>query len=156
MPPPPELPRTVVGAVIVRPHPAGGPGGGAGLQVLAARRTRPASLAGRWEFPGGKVEPGEAPADALVRELREELAVTVVVGAEVSDAGRPWPISDALELRLFLARVVAGEPTAGADHDEVRWLSARELGDVSWLESDDHALGAVAEVLVGGDAFGAQ
>src|SRR5690625_3182123 len=61
--------------------------------LLAARRSAPKSLAGQWEFPGGKVEPGEAPEVALHRELREELGIGVLLGAEIpSAAGQEWPI----------------------------------------------------------------
>ncbi|MFC5728658.1 (deoxy)nucleoside triphosphate pyrophosphohydrolase [Nocardioides vastitatis] len=116
--------------------------------MLAARRTTPPELAGRWEFPGGKVELGETPRDALVREVHEELGVTIAVGDELSDLGRAWPISDVHELRLFLTTVVAGEPRPGDDHDAVRWLGSDELDDVEWLDSDVQALGAVREVLV--------
>jgi 8-oxo-dGTP diphosphatase len=135
--------RTVVGAVIVD-----GPAGGV-RRVLAARRTGPPELAGRWEFPGGKVEQGETPEDALEREIHEELGVTVSVGVELADDGRAWPISDVYELRLFVTTAVVGEPTPGPDHDAVRWLGADELHDVDWLESDDQALDAVRNLLVG-------
>lgn len=122
----------VVGAVIVRDG-----------RVLAARRTRPAELAGKWEFPGGKVEEGENPREAVVRELREELSSTIEVLGEVRDAGSPWRISAKHVLRLFLAEVVAGEPTPGADHDRVEWLLSDDLGRVAWLPSDRLALPAV-------------
>lgn len=122
----------VVGAVIVRDG-----------RVLAARRTRPAELAGQWEFPGGKVEEGENLSEALVRELQEELNSTISVLDEVRDAGSPWRISDKHVLQLFLATVVAGEPTPGADHDLLRWLLPGRLDDVAWLPSDRLALPAV-------------
>ena len=73
----------VVGAVIVREG-----------RVLAARRTRPADLAGQWEFPGGKVEECESLPEALVRELREELSATITVLDEIKDSSSPWRISD--------------------------------------------------------------
>lgn len=122
----------VVGAVIVRDG-----------RVLAARRTRPAELAGQWEFPGGKVEEGENLSAALVRELKEELNSTINVLDEIRDAGSPWRISDKHVLQLFLATVVAGEPTPGEDHDELRWLLPVHLGEVAWLPSDRLALPAV-------------
>lgn len=122
----------VVGAVIVRDG-----------RVLAARRTRPAELAGQWEFPGGKVEEGENLSEALVRELQEELNSTIRVLGEVRDPGSPWRISDKYVLQLFLAAVVAGEPTPGPDHDQLRWLLPGRLGEVAWLSSDRLALPAV-------------
>jgi len=115
--------------------------------VLAARRTRPAHLAGKWEFPGGKVEPGETPERALAREIREELAVTIEVGGELSSPSGAWPISERYELRLYLALLTAGVPGSGTDHDEVRWLSAGELGSVDWLPSDLQALPSLRRLL---------
>ncbi len=111
----------VVGAAIIRDG-----------RVLAARRTRPPEAAGRWEFPGGKVEPGETPDAALVREISEELGCRIAV--------RSWlpgsvPIGEQLALTVALAEVVAGEPVPG-EHDAVTWLGPEELGDVDWLEPD--------------------
>jgi 8-oxo-dGTP diphosphatase len=124
--------QIVVAAAIVR----------AGL-VLAARRSGPPELAGRWEFPGGKVEAGESDAVALVRECVEELAVTVRVGALLGVAA----ISDRLELRLYRAGLVSGTPVAGADHDELRWVGAGSLDALDWLPADRPLLPAVRELL---------
>lgn len=126
----------VVGAVIVRDG-----------MVLAARRIRPVTLAGRWEFPGGKVEEGEDPDAALVREIQEELQSQITVRDEVIDEGSPWRISDEHVLRLFLATVAQDEPIIGADHDEIRWLLPDELNEVDWLPSDRLALAAVRRCL---------
>lgn len=141
------MPRLVVGAVVVdclaRP-----------TRVLAARRTRPEAHAGRWEFPGGKVEPGETPSDALVREVAEELGVRILVGDELvggpAAQGR-WPIDDHYELALLLAVVEEGPPRTGADHDALRWLSAATLDDVDWLASDAQALPLLRARLAPGD-----
>ena len=111
------------------------------IRVLAARRSRPLSLRGRWEFPGGKVEPGESGQEALARELLEELGITVVVGAELVEPDRgTWPISKDLEMRLWFASVAAGDPIAGDSHDELRWLDADSLGSVDWLDADRQVL----------------
>ena len=105
--------------------------------MLAARRTRPASLAGGWELPGGKVEPGEDPAHALVRELREELSVDAeVVGNVPGPVEGDWPLDDTSVLRVLRVRVTRGEPNAGIAHDLVRWLTPRELDEVAWLPAD--------------------
>lgn len=132
-------PRVVVGAVIVE---AG--------RILAARRIRPDNLANFWEFPGGKVEYGEDPRDALVREIREELSATVAIGQEVSGAGAPWRISQKYILRLYVASVVHGELQPGADHDLLRWLAPDDLDSINWLPSDRAALPAVRSALIAG------
>ena len=119
-------------------------------RVLAARRSRPASLAGRWELPGGKVEAGETPEAALVREIDEELGVTVTVGDELRPpVGDAWPISADLEIRLFVTRVTDGEPKPGESHDEIRWLGADELESVPWLDADVAMLPSVRALLAG-------
>lgn len=133
-------PHIVVGAVIVddlaRP-----------TRVLAARRASGAAqTVGCWEFPGGKVEPGESPTDALRRELIEELAVQVRVGAELGDRSG-WPINEQLVLHLFVVQITSGVAAAGPDHDAVRWLDGADLESVPWLASDRAALPAVRRLL---------
>jgi alanyl-tRNA synthetase len=108
-----------------------------GGRLLAARRTRPPSVAGGWELPGGKVEPGEDPAHALVRELREELAVdATVVGRVPGPIAGDWPLDDASVLRVLRARIDRGDPVAEVAHDELRWLAPDELDSVGWLRPD--------------------
>lgn len=117
-----DQPRVpVVGAAILRDG-----------RLLAARRTTPAAAAGRWELPGGKVEPGETPDDALVREVAEELGCTISLTAWLPGAA---PIGATHELRVAAAVLVEGEPEP-TEHDAVRWLAATDLGDVDWLEPD--------------------
>jgi len=106
-------------------------------RLLACRRTAPSALAGRWEFPGGKVEPDEDPIAALHRELYEELGVRVRLGAEVhSDSDTRWPLGDGLTMRLWTAVTVAGDPRPLEDHDELRWLPRGRWHDVDWLPAD--------------------
>jgi 8-oxo-dGTP diphosphatase len=125
-------PRSVVGAAIVRDG-----------RVLAARRTAPASAAGRWEFPGGKVESGETPEAALVREVAEELGCRVeVVGWLPGEV----PIGSTHVLAVAVVRVVDGEPVP-VEHDLVRWLGAAQLDEVDWLESDRPFLAELRDTL---------
>jgi len=128
-----HTPRTlVVGAAIIR--------GGA---VLAARRTTPTEAAGRWEFPGGKVEAGESPEEAVVREIGEELGCRI----EVTD----WLPGRALigvrhELRVACGVLTRGEPTP-TEHDLIRWVGADELDDMDWLDPDRPFLGSLGQRL---------
>ena len=106
-------------------------------RLLAARRSRPVEIARRWEFPGGKAEPGEEPHEALHRELHEELGVTVTLGEELrgpDDGG--WIITERHVLRLWFATLRSGEPEPLVEHDELRWLDAGTLWDVDWLDGD--------------------
>jgi 8-oxo-dGTP diphosphatase len=111
----------VVGAAIVRDG-----------RVLACRRTSPPEAAGRWELPGGKVEDGETPDAALVREVREELGCDIAVTAWLDEES---PIGERYVLRVALCDLVAGEPVP-TEHDAVRWLGVDDLHDVDWLEPD--------------------
>jgi 8-oxo-dGTP diphosphatase len=113
-------------------------------RVLAARRTSPPEANGRWEFPGGKVEPGEEPAAALTRELREELGIEARVLARLPGAAA---LRQGLELRLYTAVIVRGEPRPLQDHSALRWLAADELESVDWLEQDRFGLPHIAPLL---------
>jgi len=125
--------QVVVGAAIVR---AG--------RILAARRSAPAAAAGGWEFPGGKVEPGESHAAALARECREELGVEIAVGELLGTAD----IAAGFVLHVHVAALITGEPQPLEDHDELRWLAADELDDVPWLPADRPVLAAARERLL--------
>ncbi|KPC89181.1 DNA mismatch repair protein MutT [Streptomyces sp. NRRL WC-3753] len=116
--------RIVVGAALLD-----------GGRLLAARRSAPAELAGRWELPGGKVEAGETPEAALERELREELGVAAEAGERVPGQ---WPLRAPFVLQVWTARLLPGSaaPEPLEDHDDLRWLTPAQVWDVSWLEQD--------------------
>ena len=119
-----------------------------GDRLLAARRSEPPALAGGWELPGGKVEPGEDDRAALVRECREELGVEIALGERV---GADWPMPGDALLRVWIATVVAGEPQPLEDHSELRWLAPPEWYDVAWLAADRPVVQAVRRQLGLGD-----
>lgn len=116
-----------------------------GGRLLAARRTAPPALAGRWELPGGKVDPGETPEQALVRELREELGIEAEPIARIEGE---WPLQPDLVLQVWRARLLEGEPRPLQDHDELRWLTPDRAFDVDWLEQDRPAVTAIVRSLI--------
>jgi len=101
--------------------------------VLAARRTAPPASAGRWELPGGKVEAGESPEQAAVREVAEELGVGIRAGARL---GRRHPIRPGMALVVVRASLTGPVPTSSVVHDQLRWLGPDELDEVDWLPAD--------------------
>lgn len=113
-------------------------------RVLVARRTHPRELAGSWEFPGGKVEAGEDPEAAVVREVREELGCEILVTGHLSGES---PIGAGYVLRVAVAALVDGEPVP-SDHDALRWLGPDELGDISWLKADVYFLSELRQILI--------
>jgi len=103
-------------------------------RVLAQQRAHPPATAGRWELPGGRVEPGESARDALVRECREELAVEIVPGEQL---GSDVPLPGGDVLRVHTARLA--DPTAQpvpVEHAALRWVDVTELAGLDWLDAD--------------------
>jgi len=112
-------------------------------KVLIARRKPGKHMAGKWEFPGGKIEPGETPEESLVRELLEELAIHVRVGKFLCRAFFEGG-GVSLELLVYAVERVTGEPVL-IDHEEVRWVSPDQLSLFDLADSDK----TVAEKLYG-------
>lgn len=114
-------------------------------RVLAQQRAHPAPVAGRWELPGGRVEPGESARDALIRECREELAVEVVPGGRL---GPDVPLPGGLVLRVYAARLAdpAARPVP-VEHAALRWVAVTELSGLDWLEADRVVLPDLAAML---------
>ncbi|WP_394214254.1 (deoxy)nucleoside triphosphate pyrophosphohydrolase [Brachybacterium vulturis] len=117
-------PLRVVGAVLVRDQ-----------QILTARRAPSRSSAGLWEFPGGKIEPGESPQQALVRELREELGIEVEVGWLIG-RGEADLGDRVLHLDCYWARPIAARPTSSTDHDRLEWVDRGALREREWAGPD--------------------
>jgi 8-oxo-dGTP diphosphatase len=133
-PPPPQL---IVGAAII-----------ADGRVLACERADPPEMAGRWEFPGGKVEAGENDAEALIRECEEELGVRVRIGAQV---GGDIPIANGRAiLRVYAASITDDALPRPIEHAALRWLGPDELYDVAWLPADAPIVSALPPLLTAG------
>ncbi|MEV1293290.1 NUDIX domain-containing protein [Pseudonocardia sp. NPDC049635] len=125
----------VVGAAIVRDG-----------RLLVAQRSYPAALAGRWELPGGGVEPGESEADALVRECVEELGARVETGERL---GTDLPIGGRV-LRIHTARLLPGSPEPQPrEHRALRWVGMHEIATLGWLDADRAVLGELVELIRG-------
>ena len=113
----------VVGAVVVRDG-----------AVLCARRGPGGPTGGLWEFPGGKIEPGETPAQALAREIDEELGCVVRVGEHLTTTVHEYADST-VALATYRCELVGGEPQAG-EHAELRWLAPADLPTLRWAPAD--------------------
>lgn len=121
---------SVVGAVIVRDG-----------HVLCAQRGHGSSLPGMWEFPGGKIEPGESPEQALRREIDEELRFEVRVGSQVAVTTHEYDFA-VITLTTFFCEVLSGEPTL-TEHVAAVWLPPEELETLEWAPADIPAVKAI-------------
>ena len=95
-----------------------------------------------WEFPGGKVEPGETSQEALVREIREELDADIEVGSLLTTVEYDYPKFH-LSMDCFWAELVPGSEMKLIEHEACRWLSIDELEEVNWLPADIEVIRAI-------------
>jgi 8-oxo-dGTP diphosphatase len=116
--------RQVVAALIVRDD-----------TVLICQRTKYQPMALKWEFPGGKIEPGEEPRDALRRELDEELGIHAKIGDEVTRIKHTYRNGGAIELRFFLVKDYEGE-LENRIFKEIVWAKLTDLPSYDFLEAD--------------------
>lgn len=116
-----------------------------GNRVLAARRGPGRSLAGYWEFPGGKVEEGESPHESLSRELREELLCAVSVGDHITTTEHEYDFAT-IVLSTYFCKLLDGEPQL-TEHEEVRWVSADKLHELEWAPADIPAVEIISSTI---------
>lgn len=123
-----------------------------GARVLLTQRPAGTHLAGHWEFPGGKMEPGESPEEALVREMREECGVEVAVGPVLDVTHWRYPTKSVL-LLFYEARITAGEVQhlGVAAHT---WATRAELDDHTFPPADVRVLGRIRERLAAAEGAG--
>jgi 8-oxo-dGTP diphosphatase len=121
-----------------------------GGRVLLTQRKRGSHLEGAWEFPGGKVEPGEDPRDALVRELREEIGVDAIAGEPVEVTFHRYPEKAVLLLFFATARAPGSPDPRAIDVADLRWAAAGELDDALFPPADVPVLAKVRAMLGGG------
>lgn len=121
----------VVGAIIERD----------GL-ILCAQRADRGSLGGMWEFPGGKIEPGETARAALEREIREELRCHIEVGDEVTTTSHEYDFGTVI-LTTFRCHLVDGTPQL-TEHADIRWVSPAQLPALDWAPADIPAVQIVS------------
>jgi 8-oxo-dGTP diphosphatase len=104
-------------------------------KLLVCQRTRHQTMPLKWEFPGGKIEEGEQPRDALRRELEEELGILATVGDEVARIQHEYPNGGMVELRFYIVRDYQGELENRIFRD-MQWVAPQELPTYDFLEAD--------------------
>ena len=110
-----------------------------GDRILLAQRPEGKSQAGLWEFPGGKIEPGETPEEALIRECREELAVLIEEPRELTSVVHRYP-EKTVHLILMQCRLARGEVPVPQEHQQVVWVPRDELAAMNLCPADRELL----------------
>lgn len=124
----------VVGAVIIQ-----------GDLVLAARRNQNQSLPGLWEFPGGKIEVGETPTEALARELQEELLCEAHIGEYITTTSYEYDFATVV-LSTYFCTIASGTPRL-TEHAEIRWVPVDQLTTLEWAPADIPAVELIPSLL---------
>ncbi|MGD7023608.1 (deoxy)nucleoside triphosphate pyrophosphohydrolase [Rossellomorea vietnamensis] len=123
----------VVGAVIFNDN-----------KILCAQRGTEKSLPLLWEFPGGKIEEGEKPEDALKREIKEEMRCTIEIGEQIEHTVYEYDFG-IVHLTTYYCKLVEGEPVL-TEHAAIKWLAPEELSTLEWAPADIPAIEKIAKV----------
>jgi 8-oxo-dGTP diphosphatase len=113
-------------------------------KILVCQRTRHRVMPLKWEFPGGKIEEGEQPRDALRRELDEELGIDALIGDEVSRIVHTYPGGGSVELRFFVVKQYTGE-IENKIFKDVQWAERKDLLSYDFLDADQGLVKELAE-----------
>jgi len=119
-------------------------------EVLAAQRSGPPALAGLWEFPGGKVEPGETETQGLIRECQEEIGVMITPQRLLGEVANTYWTGSVRLWSAVLTNPDEGMPIA-LEHQALRWLDAHQLSSVDWLPGNRQFEAAVRPLLSSAD-----
>lgn len=103
-------------------------------KILCAQRGATKVLAYKWEFPGGKIEDGESPQDALIREIQEEMHCKIKIGDQVDHTVYEYDFG-IVHLTTFLCELEGGQPVL-TEHNAIKWLKLKELSSLDWAPAD--------------------